>query len=114
MEEDKNHGDVRVLVSGGHDVQVVVLDEGVSAVLGADERRQGAVLLPVDDQANELVDDGVVDVAAVVPGYDDLALHVKEVNCRQSHLDPEVVALQTSRWMKNVTNIFPDMQTLTC
>jgi hypothetical protein len=93
MKENKNHGDVRVLVSGGHDVQVVVLDEGVTTVLGADERRQGAVLLPVGNQANELVDDGVVDVAAVIPGYDDLALHVKEVNCRQSHLDPEILAL---------------------
>ena len=45
MEEDKDHGNVGVLVGGGHDVQVIVLDESVRAVLGADQGGQGTVFL---------------------------------------------------------------------
>ena len=106
VEEDKNHGDVRVFVSGGHDVQVVVLDEGVSAVLGADQGRQRTVLFPVSDQAYKFVNDGVVDSAAVVTRYYDFTLHIQEVNCRQRHFDAEVVASSTSNWKIKTTNIF--------
>jgi hypothetical protein len=34
VKKDEDHCNVGVLVSGGHDVKVVVLDEGVSALLG--------------------------------------------------------------------------------
>ncbi len=45
MKENKDHGNVGVLVGGGHDVQVVVLDESIRAILGADQRGQGAIFL---------------------------------------------------------------------
>ncbi len=45
MKENKDHCNVGVLVGGGHDVQVVVLDESVRAVLGADQGSQGSIFL---------------------------------------------------------------------
>ena len=37
VQKNKDHGNVGVLVGGGNDVQVVVLDESIRAVLGADQ-----------------------------------------------------------------------------
>ena len=34
VKKNKDHGNVGVLVGGGHHVQVVVLDESICAVLG--------------------------------------------------------------------------------
>ena len=82
MKQHKNHCNVRVLSSGSHHVHVIVLDEGIRAVLGTNERSQGAVLLLVCHQADKLVDDRVVYVASVVSGDEDFALHVEEVDGR--------------------------------
>jgi hypothetical protein len=44
VKKNKDHGNVGVLVGGGHHVQVVVLDESVCAVLGANQRGQRTIL----------------------------------------------------------------------
>ena len=87
MQENEDHGDVGVLLGRGHNVEVVVLDEGVGALVGAEQRRQRPILLLIGDQADELVDEVALDVAAVVPGDQDLALHVQEVDGGESHGD---------------------------
>ena len=88
VKKDEDHCNVGVLVSGGHDVKVVVLDEGVSALLGWDQGCQRPVLLLVGDQSDELIDDAVFNVAAIISGYQDFALHVQEIDGRQRHRGP--------------------------
>ena len=72
MKERENHGNVCILLCGCHQVEAVVFDvyEGRGVVL-YDRRRAHFVLL-FHDQRHELVDDGHVDVASVVPAYQHL------------------------------------------
>ncbi len=85
MKENKNHGDIWVLLSRCDDVQVVVLDESIGALLGADQRGQWPIFFLVSDQPDKLVNQVTFNVTAVVPGNQDLALHVQEVDGREGH-----------------------------
>jgi len=62
-----------------------VLDESIGALLGADQRGKGSVFLLVGDQPDKLVNQVTFNVPTVVPGNQDLALHVQEVDGREGH-----------------------------
>lgn len=87
VQERKDRRGIRVPLRHSHKVDAVVQHvEEVNSVLARhDGRRHLAVLLLLHEQRHELFDGGHRNVAAVVPGYNGLALAIEQEDGRGDH-----------------------------
>lgn len=93
MKELEDHGDICVLLRDGHQVEIVVLDEGERYTAVLYNGRNVALLLAIHHQRHKLVDNSHVQIASIISRYQHLPLQIQYVHHGRRHLEEKRLKL---------------------